>query len=584
VVVRKLNRQSMVDHADGERTAGRWSLSCCHLRQRMLISRWLVLLLPGVGAAVLNFYHLGAPSLWFDEVLSVERASQSLSVLWHIVNASQPNMALYYFVLHYWLTLTAKIGVFPTETVVRLPSALCALGASVLLFLLARRFLGLAAGAVAVFLYICNDFQLVYAQETRAYALQVLCLIAGWYALLRALTCEQHRRYWFACYIAAMVLAVYTHYFSLLLLLAQGIAIVTLLVLPTPWRARVRLLFGQCCISFLIITLLIAPMLYASHVGAQTGWIPVPVPKDVIRLFKDFSDGNRLYLGLIALLVGAGLLLSVRGAFARNRDSLKRGTRTETPASRKDAQRYGLLLGLSWMLLCWLWVPIVASYLLSQRSLHLFLPRYLISVVPAFCLLAACGLVAMPWRWLRLLLTSGLLLFALPGLPRYYASAQVEEWRTSALWIEHEYRSGDGLICFDGLQGCQIGLEYYFHAYPGPAHFDANSPGTFSYVRYDLQRPAYRPDVEQALDTNAIQRYALQHSRLFYIVARIPDARKLARVAAVISWLNGHCQVLGNIKTSTVTVYLYRIQQRGISRTFRGFAGSCMIAYSCSEG
>jgi uncharacterized membrane protein len=518
----------------------------------------LVALVPGVVAAVLNVYHLGVPSLWFDEVLSVERASQPLPVLWHIVNASQPNMALYYFLLHYWLVLTAKIGMFPTEAVVRLPSALFALGASVLLFLLARRFLGLAGGALAAFLYICNDFQLVYAQETRAYALQLLCLIAGWYALLRALTCEQRPWYWFACYIGAMVLAVYTHYFSLLLLLAQGITIVTLLVLPTPWRARVRLLFRQCCLSFLIITLLIIPMLYASHVGAQTGWIPVPVPGDVIRLFKAFSDDNHLYLYTIAALIGAGLLVSIRGAFAGSRYLLKRGAGTEAGYDQKNAERYGLLLGFSWILLCWLWVPLVVSYFLSQRSLHLFLPRYLISIVPAFFLLATCGLVAVPWRWLRFLLTSALLLFALLGLPHYYASAQVEEWRTAALWVEHEYQSHDGLICFDSLQGCQIGLEYYFYAYPGRAHFDTDSPGTFSYVQYDLQRPAYRPNVEQALDKTAIQQYARQHPRLFYIVARLPDARKLARVAAVISWLNRHCRLLESIKTSTVTVYLYR--------------------------
>lgn len=540
---------AVVDRALGksaERSGRVW-------RQRLpgvLMSGWFTGLALGVGAALLNLYRIGVPSLWFDEILSVERASQPLPVLWRIVNASQPNMALYYVVLHCWLALTTRIGIAPVEAVVRLPSALFALGGSIVLFLLARRFLGYAGGLLAALLYICNDFQLVYAQEARAYALQVFFLIAGWSALLMALTGEERRRLWFACYVCAMVLAVYTHYFSLLLLLAQGSAVITLRVLPTPWRECVRLRFRQWCVSCVLIVLLIVPMLYASHVGAQTGWIPVPAPGDVIRLLKVFGDDNRLYVLILVALLVSGLLA----------------------AAGARAGRFDLSVGFVWLLLCWLWVPIVVSYLLSQRVLHLFLPRYLISVLPAFCLLAACGFVAVPWRRLRVLLVPGLLLFTLSGIPHYYASAQVEEWRTAALWIEQQYRLSDGLICFDNLQGCQVGLEYYFHIYRGPAHFDADSPGTFSYVRYDLQRPAYRPDVEQALQKDAIGRYAARHARLFYIVARLPNARRQARAAAVISWLDGQYRLLGSRETSTVTVYLYRTARPGSSKKEKGAA------------
>ncbi len=522
---------------------------------RFVASNWFVALVLGAIAAVLNLYRIGAPSLWFDEALSVERASQPLSVLWRIVNASQPNMALYYFLLHYWLALTAKLGFFPTEAVVRFPSAVFAVGASILLFLLARRFLGLAGGVIAAALYICNDFQLVYAQETRSYSLQLLLIIAGWYALLTALTTEKRRRIWFACYICAMVLAVYAHYFSLLVLLAQGCALVALLFLPTPWQERVRHLFREWGISLFVITLLILPMLYASRVGAQTGWIPIPTPRDVIKLFEIFGDDNKAYLLVIVLLAVLGLLLTAVLSFEKSRLLLERSIGRFWQFSR-DTIEYRM--GFACVLLCWLWVPIAVSYLLTQKSIHLFLSRYLLVVVPAFCLLAALGFVAVPWRRLRLLLAPCLIIFSLLLVPHYYASAQVEEWNTSALWIEHHYQPGDGLVCYDNLKGCQVGLEYYFHAYPTSAHFDADSPGAFSYVQYDLLRPAYQPDVEQAVNIEAIQRFAAHHAHLFYIVARPPNAQAAARVAAVVSWLDGHYQRLDSIKTSTVTVYLYR--------------------------
>ena len=551
---RKRRIQSIVDQAPSEIEERQKQLPRSRLLQRAFTSNWFVGCALGGLAAALNLYRIGAPSLWFDEILSVERAGQPLSVLWRIVNASQPNMALYYFLLHYWLALTARLGFLPTEAIVRLPSALFAVGASVLLFLLARRFLGLAGGVIAAVLYICNDFQLIYAQETRAYALQLLFVVAGWYALLTALTCERRRRLWFVGYVCAMTLAVYTHYFSLLILLAQASALTALLFLSTPWRARVRLLFRAWCASLLLIALLVLPMLYASRVGAQTGWIPVPTLRDVVKFFKVVGDDNKAYLLVIAALAIPGLLITLGLAFEKIRRKLGASRR----CGRKELERCGMLLGFDCALLCWLWVPLAVSYLLSQKSVHLFLSRYLVVVVPAFCLLAAGGLVAVPWRWLRLLLVPCLIIFTLVLVPHYYASAQVEDWRTAALWIEHQYRSNDGLVCFDNLQGCQVGLESYFHAYRGPAHFDPDSPGTFSYVQYDLLRPAYRPDVEQAANEDAIQRYAARHSRLFYIVARLPNAQEIARATGVISWLDSRYQRLESLKTSTVTVYLYR--------------------------
>src|SRR6266446_9927826 len=87
---------------------------------------WLLCLAIGAIALAFNLYWLGGPSLWFDEILSVERARQSLPVLWHIVFSTQQNMALYYVVLHFWLTFTAFLRLPAIESVVRFPSAVFA--------------------------------------------------------------------------------------------------------------------------------------------------------------------------------------------------------------------------------------------------------------------------------------------------------------------------------------------------------------------------------------------------------------------------------------------------------------------------
>ncbi|HET8845754.1 MAG TPA: glycosyltransferase family 39 protein [Ktedonobacteraceae bacterium] len=524
--------------------------------KKILTSHWFLCGCVGLVAFALGLYRLGEPSLWFDEILSVERASQSFITLWRIVNASEPNMALYYFILHFWLNLTAWLGFLPTELIVRFPSALSAAGASIFVYLLAQRFLGFPIGLAVAALYTFNNLQMLYMQEARSYALQLLFLNAGWYALTTVLTTEKHQYRNLACYVAMMTLSVYTHYFSLLIFFSQGVALILLYILPTRWRQRVRQLARPLLISALLIVVLVIPMLLVSRVGAQTSWIPIPTLKTVKNLFKTFANQNKTYLFSFLLLTVLGLLVAILVSVPSFKELCQRKLVFRRFASR-SGQLAENLPGFEILLFCWLLLPIGVSYILTQKSIHLFLPRYLVTVVPAFCLLAGVGLVALPWQKVRRMAVVGLTLVALAFVPQHYASAQAEEWNTASLWMKPNYQAGDGLVCFDNLKGCQIGLEYYFRVYAIPAHFDADSPGSFSYVEYDLRRPAYRPDVEQAVDVNRLQAYAAVHSRLFYIVARLPNAQEIALANTAVSWLNSHYKLLDSIQTSTVTIYLY---------------------------
>ncbi len=523
---------------------------------RWLRSNWCVGSLVGAMALGLGLYHIGEPSLWFDEMLSVERASQPLPMLWRIVNASQPNMALYYFILHFWLRFTSLLGFQPTEAVVRFPSAVFAAGAVVVLFLLVRHLFGLLVGLTGAALYMFNTVQLIDTQDTRSYALQLLFLIFGWYALLMALTTDRHQKRWLIGYVVAMTLAVYTHYFSLLVLFAQGVALLALLLLPTAWQQRTRTLFRPLLVSLSGITILVLPMMYASRVGAQTGWLPIPEPKAMLSLLKVFANGSSAYLLLIGAMTVLGLLTASLASFPDGQRLLARMSFVSGSDDKRMA-RYQLLAPFGLALICWLWAPIIVSYVVTHISIHLFSSRYLVATLPAFCLLAVLGLWALPWRWVRAFVALGLVLLAMIFVPNYYASAQVEQWNTGAFWIEQHYQPNDGLVCYDNLKGCQVGLEYYFHAYPTQAHFDADSPGSFSYVQYDLQRPAYTPDAAQAVNPAALQQYAAEHPRLFYIIAHLGNQTEVQRSTAAVAWLNSHYQLIGHMQSGTVNVYLY---------------------------
>lgn len=529
-------------------------LASSHTIRTVLIC--LALFLVAMG---FNLYRLGSPSIWFDEALSVDRAQQSLAVLFKIVSTTQPNMALYYFVLHFWLGFVGIFGISPTEAVVRFPSALFAAADMLLLYFLARRFLGSLLAICAALLYLLNTLQLTYAQEARSYTLQLFFLGLSWYALSVLFSSDLSRkraRNWWICFIAASVLAMYSQLFSEIVLATQALVVALLCLVPSAWRRRVRGLLRPLLLSWVGIGLLSAPILYASRVGSKTGWIPIPKPGDVYHLFLTLSSQGKPLLLVYALLILPGLGAVLLASFSRGRELLKRlpFLSEEATTEKFRQKRFGDSIPLSLFLGGWLFCPVILSYLVSQTSIHLFSPRYLVVIVPAFILLIVLGISLLRWQKVQIALALCLVLLCLFYVPGYYASAQVEDWRTGSFWLQQHYQSGDGLICYNASEGCAVNIEYYLTAYPqGDAHFDIDSPGYFPWVDYDTTN--HLGDFNQALNTAAIQAYGNQHPRLFFALGRARPGDP--EVRPVMTWLNDHYKLLDQITTDTLTIYLF---------------------------
>ena len=525
-------------------------------RVQQILSRvfndWVLCGGIGVVALGLNLYRLGEPSMWFDEILSVERARQSVSMIWQIVTGAQPNMALYYFFLHYWLQFTALFSLPESEDIVRLPSVLFAVLSAMMVFLLGRRFFGRIGGFAAAGLYVLNDLQLIYAQETRSYSMQLFLLCLSWYALFASLTAKSPQKKWWVCYVVAIVLAVYAHLFSLLILFAQGLTIGGLLILPGPWREKTRQHLRSLVVSLACTGILIVPMLLASRAGGKTGWLPIPQPNDVYHLFLTISADSKIYLIAIVACVLFGLCAALLACGRGWPSPLSQVIRRDEHGKPSGIYRY---VPLGFALCCWLIVPVVVSYVVSQKSTHLFSSRYLVTIVPALFLLVGMGIAVLRWRLVKVVLTLCLLLLALHYVPLYYQSAQVEDWRTPSQWLVQHYQQSDGMVCYDNSQGCQVSIEYYLRLYNSPAHFSADSPGAFRWVTYDITNRL--GNYPAAVDPNVLATYAEKHPRLFYIVARLSGNQSVAKMQTAQRWLDSHYSLLGQYSNSTVTIRLY---------------------------
>jgi uncharacterized membrane protein len=507
-----------------------------------------------VVALCFNLYHLGTPSIWYDEAFSVELARQPLPLLWHIIFGPEPNMELYYLFLHYWLNLTSLIGLHATEFVVRFPSAIFAALSTLVVFAIGRRFLSTLTGILGAVLYLLNDIQLTYAQQTRSYALQLLLICVAWYALFAVLDSEKQAKRWWIIYVVTWALAVYVHLFSLLILLSQLIAVGGILLLPNRWRNRSRKQFVSLLVSLGSIFLLIIPMLIESRHGSKTGWLPTPHWHDIYHLFDTISGYNQQYLYPFIAFCSLGLLAIAIAYFAQFFPPLQNSS-SATSSIDETFTSFRHLVPVVWSLFCWLVIPIGVSYTLSHGSLRLFSARYLVTIVPPLFLLVAFGVMALRLRIVQGYFATILVVLALLAVPMYYKSAQVEDWNSTTHWLLQHYQSGDGLVCYDNDQGCQTSVEYYLHAYPNGAHFTDDSPGAFSWANYGPVNP--RAGYKAALDPKALATYAKKHARFFYIAGRISTDQDLAHVRSTEHWLDGHYHLVDQIVKTTVTIRLY---------------------------
>jgi uncharacterized membrane protein len=527
-----------------------WRYRVARLPHTLILGSLVVLL-----AIIFDFYSLGNPSIWFDEAFSVELSRLPLSTILHIIWTSEANMALYHIFMHFWLVVTGLFGINPIEFVVRFPSALSAALCAVVVFALGKRFINTFAGLIASILYILCYLQLTYAQQTRAYAMQTLFVCLAWLALLVALQNEKTRLRWWIFYILMNVFAVYTQLFSLLIFIAQVVAVAGILLLPNTWQATARAHIKGLVISLFSAGILMIPMILSTRQGSKTGWLPIPHIHDVYRLFLTIAHDDKRYFLLLLLCVVTGGLAIIASYIL---PSIPR--RLRTYIQQKDAIRtffeQQALLPLFWLLVCWIVIPIVISYMVSQGSTRLFSSRYLIVIVPAVFLLAMLGMKSLRNPLIQGLVCLMLLYLAYPGAPSYYRSAQVEDWNAASHWLMQQYHNNDGLICYDNVQGCQISMEYYLHAYPeSGAHFTPDYPGSFSWYDYGYRDPyAHYTD---AINPELIATYAANHPRLFYIIGRA----NVSLTVPTQQWLDNHYHSTDQIVTPTVIVRLYATQK-----------------------
>jgi mannosyltransferase len=415
----------------------------------------LILLL----ALVLRLYELNGQSLWYDEGTSVVLAQQSAPTIISSA-AADIHPPLYYLLLNGWVHL------FGTgEIAVRALSVLSGVVLVYVTYLLGRRLFGWHAGLAAALLAALSPFQVYYSQEARMYMLAALLSAVSTLLMLIALFPQgrQPRARWLAVvtwisYILVTTAALYTHYFSATVILAQDIALSLLLLgsyVRRPADGLTLRAMAPLAAAQVAVAICYTPWLPAMA-GQFSNWPAISEFYNLLalvaRLLPIFSLGlsaasvPALTLLAFGLVLLAGMMPSLpstsssAGLFAR-------------PVAPQLSESSAVVLAA-----CWLAIPVLTMFVLSLRR-PMYNPKFLLVATPALYLLLGRGL---RWLWaspragraavVERLLAAGafsvLIAGSLASLSAYYSNPLYarDDYRAVVRAIDAGARRGDVIV------------------------------------------------------------------------------------------------------------------------------------------
>lgn len=473
-------------------------------------SKWALLAILLLSTA-LSLHQLAANSLRVDEILTAEYVQQpSLADMMAALTgfAGRP--------LHFLIVrLTASLG--GNEFWLRLPSVAFGLLSLVVTYKVGQILFGRKEGLVAAFLLAISPLHIRYCQEARCYTLFVLLSILSLYCLLMYWRSEHW--YWGMGFALASILNTYTHYFSAVVLTAEGIIAAIILARSHALLSKASALERECLLerqkrfvvmlatSLLAVALAFLPSLphLRAFLGRFSGGAEATRLEPSVQFFANLlyqlSIGIQMQKQLSSSVWLLGILFFV-GLLA---GGLRAGYKA-----------------ISWILV-WLFLPL--AILISVPSRHFFSVRYIIFVLPIFLLVVSKGVSSLAdgcaWLagrlpalqrgqtprivgrgFLAVMIAVVILLYA-PALIQTSYTRSKPPWREVSAFLDRHVGPNDVVIVEPPYE--KMCLDYYGHL---PYVFDNRS-------------------------SVQIEQIAERHPTIWYVLHGQPDAAR-----AVDRWIS----------------------------------------------
>ncbi|GGQ42848.1 glycosyltransferase family 39 protein [Couchioplanes azureus] len=399
--------------------------------------RWAPALGPGLLMLVVAMVGATGPVLSWDEVATADTAGRSAAQIGLLARSIDAVFAPYYLFMHLW---TAVLGA--TDLTLRLPSVIAMSGVVALTGELGRRLFGPFTGMVAALLLGSMPNISRYAAEARPYAFAMFFALLALLLLRRQLQRPGPGR-WIG-YVTAVLLVGLSHVVALTTLAAH-----VAMLLARRRDAGFRRIVLRWVVAGGVAVLLLLPLLWLGlhQRDDQLHWLAEPTLRS-LRAFPGEVAGSEPGAWLLVGLALVALCRPVRHA--------------------------GPLLVLTL-------VPIAVVFALSSLGAPMWVPRYLLIVLPPLALLAAAGLrhasprrttgarrdaIVLGGRTLAVLLLLAFVVLPDQRRVRKPFAKSGQDYRGAAAIMARDGQPGDVLVYPPRSRHFRAGLDHYLSRVP----------------------------------------------------------------------------------------------------------------------
>lgn len=455
------------------------------------VLNWLVVAAITALAAAIRLWGLASQGITLDESYTIYLGHIPSAEFSRTIWNSELNMTLYYSLFRLWM----HVG--QSEWTLRLLGVIFSTVTVPVVYLLGRRLFDRPTGLAAALLLGIHPFHLMLSQRARSYPLAILLVCLASLSFVAGL--QKPRWTTWTVYVVLSAAAVYSHFFAVLVILAQLASLLALRQDSIPWK---HLLAALALLTVLLLPFLAFMVLHGS--ATHVSWVQALNAQQLLWLLYSLT-----------LSKGRSLLYLVLWAFAM-------WTAFRTTSS--DA-RWPFVFTFSWLL-----VPVGITIVASLHQ-PLVVERFLSICIPASVLLAGAALVriATASKSLAIGLAALLVLYSVSGIRFYERHPEFAEgWRESSRYILSRVQPTDAVIA-DGMTG--LTFDYYRDRHPGApsavirlGSFEEELPTPAPQNVWILALVRFNPNWRGAVPRSAedaVQRFAVRHRNEYCHIA--PD-------------------------------------------------------------
>lgn len=380
------------------------------------------------AALLVRVYHLGLPSLCFDELITAVRIHHPF-VKTILLLRYQPFPPLHYAILNAWVHVVGN-----SEWALRFPSAVFSSLTVIVLYKLAVDLFNKQAALLSSVLFIFSPFSINYAQNAKMYALYWFLTAVSFLYFFRYQKSQDQEAY--QAYIISSILACYTMYTGFLFLIVQSM----LYVLSTERSKALKWFTGQliiisCCIPWVILFLISKHGFYLRHPGEAFSYLHYFV-SSLVFILGSPSGSLAKITSFIYIFLVSYLFMNTWSDYKQKKLSALETTR-------------------SLWLAGWVLIPVVIYFIFDFIFIRANLyPRYLGFVQVPMIILVSVQICRFD-GWKKIVLAAFMLALAVGNTVIYFKDNlrdPQEDWRAEAKQLNQEVRPDDLVLALFDLR------------------------------------------------------------------------------------------------------------------------------------